>query len=91
MIEAGSEDYVKDYETIRGELGNFKKELLDKKELLVISKVDNLNLADKEVKKDFDKKIKALAKAAGQEPVQLSLYDESSVKNFEKLLRAILA
>lgn len=91
MIDAASEDYAADYKVIRGELGNFKKEMLEKKELLVISKVDNLNLADKEVKKDFDKKVKALAKAAGQEPIQLSLYDESSVKNFEKLLRDILA
>lgn len=90
LIEAGSQDYVKDYKTIRGELGNFKKELLDKKESVVISKIDNLDLENKEVKKEFDKKLKALAKAAGQEPIQLSLYDESSVKNFEKQLRDIL-
>ncbi len=90
MIDAASEDYAVDYKVIRGELGNFKKELLDKKELLVISKVDNLDLLDKEVKKDFDKKLKALVKASKQDPILLSLYDAESVKNFEKRLRDIL-
>lgn len=90
LIEAGSGNYAADYKVIRKELGNFKKELLDKKEIVVISKVDNLNLEDKEVKKEFDKKIKVLTKVAGQEPTILSLYDESSIKNFEKTLRDIL-
>jgi GTP-binding protein len=44
LIEANSSNYVKDYKTIRDELNKFNKELLKKKEIIVISKIDNLGV-----------------------------------------------
>ncbi len=44
LIEASEKDYVKAYKTIRNELGKYNKELLNKKEIVVISKVDNLGV-----------------------------------------------
>jgi GTPase len=87
MIEATTENYLESYQAIRTELGNFDEELLGKTEVIVISKLDNLNLEDKAVKKEFDKKVKELEKKTKKEIVKLSLYDEVSVKDFEKVLR----
>ena len=44
LIEASEKDYVKAYKTIRNELGKYNKELLSKKEIVIISKVDNLGV-----------------------------------------------
>jgi len=49
LVDASSKDFVKDYKTIRAELGNYNNELLSKKEILVISKIDNLHPNVKEV------------------------------------------
>lgn len=49
MIDANSKDFVKDYKTIRSELGNYSKKLLNKKEILVVSKIDNLHPNVKEI------------------------------------------
>jgi GTP-binding protein len=86
MIEATSGDYLHDYEVIRGELQNFNDELLHKNEIVVISKLDNLDLSDKDVRKDFEKRVKAFEKKIKKEVVLLSLFDEESVKGFEKVL-----
>jgi GTP-binding protein len=51
LIDASSKDFVKDYKVIREELGRYNRELLNKKEILVISKVDNLHPNVKEVLK----------------------------------------
>ncbi len=70
LIDASSKNYVKDYLTIRKEMGKFNPELLDKKEIVIISKVDNLGvdlnlLLDKKVvsKKEKIVKVKKLTKA----------------------------
>jgi GTPase involved in cell partitioning and DNA repair len=44
MIDATEKDYMKAYKTIREELGKYNKEMLKKKEIVVISKLDNLGL-----------------------------------------------
>lgn len=49
MIDSSSKDFLKDYKTIRAELGNYSKELLNKKEILVVSKIDNLYPKVKEI------------------------------------------
>lgn len=45
MIEATEKDYLKSYKAIRNELGKYNKQLLDKKEIIVVSKIDNLGLS----------------------------------------------
>lgn len=42
MIDAKEKDFVKAYNTIRNELEKFNPELLNKKEILVVSKIDNV-------------------------------------------------
>ena len=45
MIEATEKDYLKSYKAIRNELGKYNKQLLDKKEIIVVSKIDNLGVS----------------------------------------------
>lgn len=54
LVEATEKDFAKSYTTIRKELGKYNKELLNKKEIVIISKIDNLGvdlnlLSDKKV------------------------------------------
>lgn len=87
MIESTSKDPVDDYTKIRKELNIFNPSLSEKKEIIILSKVDNLgDVSDKAVAKDLDAKIKLLKKASKKEIYTLSLFDEASVKAFEKLL-----
>jgi GTP-binding protein len=44
MIEATEKDYLKSYKAIRNELGKYNKQLLEKKEIIVVSKIDNLGV-----------------------------------------------
>jgi GTP-binding protein len=44
LIDANSKNYAKDYKVIRDELGKYSPDLLKKKEIIVISKIDNLGL-----------------------------------------------
>lgn len=91
MIEATSDDFVHDYEVIKNELQNFNPELLVKKEIIVISKYDNVDLNNKDAKKAFEKQIKDLEKKTKKDVLKLSLFDENSVKEFEKVLRENLS
>lgn len=140
MIESLEKDYVKAYKTIRNELGKFNKDLLGKKEILVVSKIDNIypnvkelvagkikivkpkkpvlkvnkKMTKDEVKfakelfkedtqkwkeelknqkevtekvKKFKTSIKLLEKESKKKVVLLSLYDDKSLKDFEKVLK----
>lgn len=49
LVDASSKDFVKDYKIIREELGNYNETLLHKKEILVVSKIDNLYPNVKEI------------------------------------------
>lgn len=161
MIDANEKDFVKSYKTIRNELSKFNPEMMKKKEILVITKIDNVYPNVKEIislklklekiakpkenkvkeikftKKDlakytkeevkalkqknkddikfakelfkeetekwkksvkeqketsdkfkkFKDNIKALEKATKKKVVLLSLYEDKSVKDFEKILK----
>lgn len=54
LIPADSDDVVKDYEVLLGELAKYNPELLDKKRILAISKCD---LADEEILDDIKTKL----------------------------------
>jgi GTPase len=86
LANKNSDKIVTDYTTIRQELGKFNPELLNKEEIIVVSKIDMLTADEK---KDVKKQISTLAKIAKckvGDIVQLSLYDDESVKDFEKVL-----
>ena len=69
-IDSESINPLNDYETIRGELGNYNPILLEKQELIVITKADLSN------PKDLEKKFSKIEK----EHVFVSIYEEKSLE-----------
>ncbi len=84
LISSESDDPVKDYKTIRKELGLYSKELLEKPEYVFLSKSD---LAEKE---ELKKKLAALKKIDSK-VIAISIIDDESMKKVEKILNAIKA
>jgi GTP-binding protein len=77
LVSAENEDVANVYSTIREELGKFDKTLLNRDEIVVLSKTDTI-----EDKKEIAKKVKALEKVSKKEVMMLSLYEDASVKAF---------
>ncbi len=89
LIEVTNADLAESYLAIRNELGKFSPELLDKKEIIVVSKTDNLKTDDKEVAKNLKEQISKLAKISKSKVsdiLELSLFDDKSLENFKKVL-----
>ncbi|MFA6047710.1 MAG: Obg family GTPase CgtA [Parcubacteria group bacterium] len=78
-ISLESADIKKDYETIRKELGKYSQELIDKKEIVILTKSD---LVDK---KELEKKIK-IAKKLNPDVLTVSIHDWDSLQNLKKSL-----
>lgn len=76
-------DMIKVYKQIRKELGAYDKSLLEKKEVIVLTKTDMVD------KKTIDKAIKEFEKL-GNPVLTLSLYDDGSIKEFMKALAKLL-
>ena len=82
FVSAESDDPVRDYKTIRAELGAYNKALLKKTEYLFLSKSDLLE------PRDLRKKLAALRKIRkGTFP--LSIIDDASVDALKKILNKI--
>ena len=84
LVSSEQEDVAQAYRSIRDELTSFGRDLSDKPELVVLSKVD---LLDEETKK---KKLKELSEAAGQGAVPLSVIDDILLKSFSDTLTKTL-
>lgn len=82
LISCESEDVLKDYKTIREELGKFDPELLKKTEYVFLSKSDLL--APEEVRK-AERSLKKLKIAAAP----LSIVDDQALARVKKLLSRI--
>lgn len=82
-ISSENENVKKVYETIRGELKNYDKELLKKQELILITKTDLIT------KVELDKKVKELKKLK-KEVLTVSINDADSVKSLRDQLVKIL-
>ncbi|MBP6948622.1 MAG: GTPase ObgE [Candidatus Pacebacteria bacterium] len=81
LISSENEDVAKVYTTIREELGKYDKKLLDREEVIVLSKVDTVD------EKTCKEKIKALEKVSKSKSiVTLSLYEDATIKNFGDML-----
>lgn len=101
LVSAENEDTKSAYKTIREELKNYDKknekndllstknnELAKKKEIVILSKIDEIK-----DKKELAKKVSDLAKVSKQKKkdiILLSLFDDESVEEFEKRLESIL-
>lgn len=112
LVSVENEDVKLAYKTIREELKNYDNknkednllstkdnELAKKKEIIILSKIDELKdnpafASSSETQKELAKKVSDLAKASKQKKediILLSLFDDESVKEFEKKLFNILS
>lgn len=80
FISAESVDFKKDYQTIRDELGNYNKDLLEKEEYIFISKTD---LVD-------EKELKSKIKKFKKKVIPISVYDYESIEEVKKILNKIM-
>lgn len=78
-VPADSEDLVKDYQAIRHELGEYNKELLEKEEIILLTKID---LIDAKTLKERTKSLNKFKKQI----IPISIHDWDSIKNLEKVL-----
>jgi len=81
-LSCESTDVVKDYETVRAELGKFNSALLDKNEILLLTKTD---LVDEKYIKSASKK---LSKKVSQ-ILPVSINDFESLEKLKNLLKTI--
>ena len=79
LIDANSDDIVRDYKTIRNELKKFSKMLTKKKEIVVINKSDTL------LEEELTEKVKSLQKIKAK-PILISA---ATNKNLVQLVEAI--
>ena len=78
-ISAESTDIKKDYKTIRAELGNYNLKLLEKKEILLLTKIDLID------QKQVKTRIKLMEKL-NSDVLPVSVYDEKSLLELKKIL-----
>lgn len=78
-VSVESEDPVKDYHTVRDEMGKFNPELLTKKELILLTKSDLVE------KKGLDEKMKLMKKFKKQ-VIPVSIYDFDSIVGLKRVL-----
>jgi GTP-binding protein len=83
-VSAESDSPVKDYRTIRKELGTYSKALLKKPEYLFLTKTDVLGAAD------IKKKLAALARV-NPHAIPVSILDEASMSAVKKILGTLEA
>ncbi|MBT9291038.1 GTPase ObgE [Prosthecodimorpha staleyi] len=81
LVDANSDDVVRDYKIVRRELKLYGEGLAQKPEIVALSKCDALT------EEERAEKVAALKKAARRVPIQLS---SASGENVEKTLRALL-
>ncbi len=82
LISGESENPIKDYKTIRKELGEYNKELLEKEEFVFLSKSDLLKSEDAKKKLNELKKINPNTKL-------LSIHNFDSITAIQKILNKI--
>ena len=84
LIDVTEEDLIKSYKQIRKELGEYSKELLRKKEIIVLNKVDLLSKEEFKIKKkEFEEKMK-------KQIIELSTLDKKLISRLKiKLLKNV--
>ena len=80
LIDITEKNLEKSYNQIKKELSNYSKELLKKKELIVLNKIDLLD------KKIVEKIIKNFSKNKKSEVIALSTFNKDSVKKIKSKL-----
>ncbi|MCK9445554.1 GTPase ObgE [bacterium] len=80
FISAESDDFKRDYEVIRKELGDYNQDLLNKEEYIFITKTD---MVDKDVLKERMSKWR-------KKKTAISIYDYDSIEKVKEILNEIL-
>lgn len=80
LISLENEDVIKAYNMVRGELAQYNKELLEKPEIVLLTKTDVI-----EDPKDIEAIVKKMKKLVPQ-VLTVSLYDDESIKNLRETL-----
>ena len=83
FISAEAPEPLKDYEIIRNELGAYNQELLNRTEYIFLSKTDLVS------KEELAQKLEKL-KVLNKEVIPISVIDNDSLAQVEKLLREII-
>ena len=83
-IDSSDEHIEKTYEVVRGELDSFSQTLMQKKEIILLTKTD---LIPKEM---LEEKI-LQAKKLGKDVYTVSIYDEGSLDKLRALLRKLIS
>ena len=77
LIDVSDDDLIKSYKQIRRELGEYSKELLRKKEIIVLNKIDLLSKEDLKIKKKkFEEKLR-------KKIVELSTLDKKLINKLK--------
>ena len=84
LISLENKDLAEAYKTIRKELGQFDRELLDKKEIIVLTKIDLIK--DEKIIKKIIKKMQKI----NPNTIAVTIYDNNSVKKFKDFLSKFL-
>ena len=84
LIDVSDDDLIKSYKQIRRELGEYSKELLRKKEIIVLNKIDLLSKEDLKIKKKkFEEKLR-------KKIIELSTLDKKLVNKLKiRLLKNV--
>lgn len=82
-IDSVSSDILKDYEVVRKELGQFNEKLLEKQEIILITKTDN-------VSKERVGEIRKMFKEIKKEIYTISIYDDMNIEELKKLFNEVL-
>lgn len=89
LISLENENPMKAYKQIRKELENYDKTLLEKDEVIILTKTDVLDFSSPTTKKSFEK-IKKEFEKLGKPVFTLTLFDDESIKSFMDGLVKIL-
>lgn len=79
-IASNDEDVVESYNTIRKELGDFDSKLLEKEEMVVLTKTDEVEEGE------LKDKINLLEKEMGKKVVTVTILDDEEIKKFSDML-----
>jgi GTP-binding protein len=89
LVSLENENPMKIYKQIRKELGIYDKTLLEKDEVIILTKTDVLDLDKKVDQKKFEK-IKSDFEKLGKPVFALSLFDDKSIKDLmDKLVKLL--
>ena len=85
LIDITDENIENSYQQVKKELGSYSKEILEKKEIIVLNKIDLLD------KVEVDEIVKNFSKNKNSEVITLSTLDKRSISKVKAKLLAYVS